>query len=125
IDRGHPKSAAVRWQSARLIPEPRGCDPHEAHLGKGRARRPVQRNDSGVPPQGNRQVPGRKDVMQRLLDILLSGLALLVLSPLLVPVALLLRFTGEGEVLFRQRRVGKDGKPFNLYKFATMLKDSP
>ena len=63
--------------------------------------------------------------MQRLLDVLLSGLALLVLSPLLVPVAIALRMTGEGEVFFIQQRVGRGGRPFGLYKFATMLKDSP
>ncbi len=63
--------------------------------------------------------------MQRLLDILLSGLALLVLSPLLVPIAVALRLTGEGEVFYVQQRVGRDGKPFGLYKFATMLKNSP
>ena len=63
--------------------------------------------------------------MQRLLDILLSGLALLVLSPLLVPVAIALRLSGEGEVFFIQQRVGRGGRPFGLYKFATMLKDSP
>ena len=63
--------------------------------------------------------------MQRLLDILLSGLALLVLAPLLVPIAIALRLTGEGEVFYVQQRVGRDGKPFGLYKFATMLKNSP
>jgi lipopolysaccharide/colanic/teichoic acid biosynthesis glycosyltransferase len=63
--------------------------------------------------------------MQRFFDILFSGLALLVLSPLLVPVAILLRFTGEGEVFFLQDRVGKGGQLFKLYKFATMLKNSP
>ena len=63
--------------------------------------------------------------MQRLLDIVLSVLALLVLSPLLVPIVILLRLTGEGEVFFLQARVGKGGKAFNLYKFATMLKNSP
>ncbi|WP_271678571.1 sugar transferase [Thermomonas mangrovi] len=63
--------------------------------------------------------------MQRFLDILLSGLALLVLSPLLLPVMLILRLTGEGEVFFIQQRVGRGGRPFGLYKFATMLKDSP
>jgi lipopolysaccharide/colanic/teichoic acid biosynthesis glycosyltransferase len=63
--------------------------------------------------------------MQRLLDFILSALALLVLSPLLLPIALLLRFTGEGEIFFLQNRIGKDGKIFSLYKFATMLKDSP
>lgn len=63
--------------------------------------------------------------MQRLFDILFSGVALLVLLPLLVPVVIILRFTGEGEVFFRQDRVGLDGKSFGLLKFATMLKDSP
>jgi lipopolysaccharide/colanic/teichoic acid biosynthesis glycosyltransferase len=63
--------------------------------------------------------------MQRFFDVLFSGLALLVLSPLLIPIALVLRFTGEGWVFFLQNRVGKDGKPFQLYKFATMLRDSP
>jgi len=63
--------------------------------------------------------------MQRLLDFILSALALLVLSPLLLPIALVLRLTGEGEIFFLQNRIGKDGKIFSLYKFATMLKDSP
>lgn len=63
--------------------------------------------------------------MQRLLDIVFSGLALLLLSPLLVPIAIALRLTGEGEVFFIQQRVGRGGKPFGLYKFATMLKNSP
>lgn len=63
--------------------------------------------------------------MQRILDVLFSGLALLVLSPLLVPVAIALRLSGEGEVFFMQQRVGLGGQPFGLLKFATMLKDSP
>lgn len=63
--------------------------------------------------------------MQRLLDVLFSGLALIVLSPLLVPICIVLRLTGEGEIFFRQNRVGMDGNLFGLYKFATMLKNSP
>ena len=63
--------------------------------------------------------------MQRLFDIIFSTLALLVLSPLLIPIIVLLRFSGEGEIFFTQKRVGKDGKFFGLFKFATMLKDSP
>jgi lipopolysaccharide/colanic/teichoic acid biosynthesis glycosyltransferase len=61
----------------------------------------------------------------RLLDILFSSLALSLLLPLFIPVALILRLTGEGEIFFSQKRVGKGGKLFNLLKFATMLKDSP
>ena len=63
--------------------------------------------------------------MERFFDILFSGLALLALSPLLVPIVIILKFSGEGEVFFLQERIGKDGKLFKLFKFATMLKDSP
>ena len=63
--------------------------------------------------------------MQRFFDIFFSLLALLVLSPLLVPIILILRVTGEGEIFYIQKRSGKEGKHFGLCKFATMLKDSP
>ena len=63
--------------------------------------------------------------MERFFDILFSGFALLVLSPLLVPIVIILKCSGEGEVFFLQERIGKDGKLFKLFKFATMLKDSP
>ena len=64
-------------------------------------------------------------MMQRILDILFAGLAIFALSPVLVPVIILLRLTGEGEVFFAQKRVGKNGELFSLLKFATMLKNSP
>lgn len=48
-----------------------------------------------------------------------------MLSPLLVPIVIILRLTGEGEVFFLQDRIGKGGEKFRLFKFATMLKDSP
>ena len=63
--------------------------------------------------------------MQRCFDIIFSGIALVLLSPLLLPLMFILRVTGEGEIFFPQGRVGRGGKPFKLYKFATMLKDSP
>ena len=63
--------------------------------------------------------------MQRFFDIIFSLLALICLLPFLLPIALALKFTGEGEILFSQKRVGKNGKLFNLFKFATMLKNSP
>ena len=63
--------------------------------------------------------------MERFFDILFSGLALLVLSPLLVPIIIILKCSGEGEVFFLQDRIGKEGVLFKLFKFATMLKDSP
>jgi len=63
--------------------------------------------------------------VERFFDIVFSGLTLLIISPLLVIIIFILRFSGEGEIFFLQERVGKDGKIFKLFKFATMLKDSP
>ena len=62
--------------------------------------------------------------MQRFFDIIFSSLALVVFSPFLIPVSIILKFSGEGEIFYIQQRVGKDGKMFGLLKFATMLKDS-
>ena len=63
--------------------------------------------------------------MQRFFDIFFSGIALVSFSPLLLPMIFILRVTGEGEIFFKQNRVGLGKKHFKLYKFATMLKDSP
>ena len=63
--------------------------------------------------------------MQRLFDVIFSGAALIVLLPIFLPLLLLLRLTGEGEIFFLQDRIGRQGKYFKLYKFATMLKNSP
>lgn len=63
--------------------------------------------------------------MIRFFDIFFSLIALIFLSPLLLPVTILLRFTGEGEIFFLQDRIGYKGRMFKLYKFATMVKDSP
>ena len=63
--------------------------------------------------------------MQRLFDVVFSGGALIVLLPIFLPLLVLLRLTGEGEIFFLQDRIGRKGKYFKLYKFATMLKNSP
>lgn len=60
----------------------------------------------------------------RSLDIILSFVGILFLSPLLIIVSMILKFTGENEIIYKQTRIGKDLKTFSLYKFATMLKDS-
>ena len=63
--------------------------------------------------------------MQRLFDICLSLIALVALLPLFIILFLILRTTGEGEIIYSQKRVGINRKSFHVYKFATMLKDSP
>ena len=65
------------------------------------------------------------DFSKRLLDIVVSLLALIILSPLFLPVVIILRFSAEGYVFYFQERIGKDRVNFKIIKFATMLKDSP
>lgn len=63
---------------------------------------------------------GVRRVVKSLFDRSLAGLALLLLSPLLLSVAVAVRATSEGPALFRQVRVGKDGSTFRMYKFRSM-----
>jgi lipopolysaccharide/colanic/teichoic acid biosynthesis glycosyltransferase len=62
--------------------------------------------------------------LKRTADLLLSLLGVLVISPLFVGLAILLKFTGEGEIFYLQERMGLNNKPFKIYKFATMIKNS-
>jgi lipopolysaccharide/colanic/teichoic acid biosynthesis glycosyltransferase len=62
---------------------------------------------------------------KRLFDIILSFIALAVLSPVLIPVVIGLLLTGEHYVFYFQKRIGYKNKPFDIWKFATMLKASP
>jgi lipopolysaccharide/colanic/teichoic acid biosynthesis glycosyltransferase len=57
---------------------------------------------------------------KRLLDVTLAGVALLVLAPLLLVAAIGVRLSGPGPVIYRARRVGRDGEEFTMYKFRTM-----
>ena len=63
-------------------------------------------------------------ISKRIFDIVLSVLALLLLSPILFPIIILLKLTSEGEIFYLQERIGKMNKPFMIIKFATMLKNS-
>ena len=63
-------------------------------------------------------------IFKRVMDIIFSILALLLLVPLFVPIILLLLLTAEGYVLYFQERLGYKNKPFQIWKFATMLKNS-
>ena len=58
------------------------------------------------------------------MDILIAGTGLLLLLPLFVPLMILLRLTGEGEIFFKQKRVGYKNRDFYVWKFATMRLDS-
>jgi lipopolysaccharide/colanic/teichoic acid biosynthesis glycosyltransferase len=64
------------------------------------------------------------NILKRIFDILTSGIAILILSPLLIPVIIGLSLTGECCVWYKQERLGYRNKPFLIWKFATMLKNS-
>jgi lipopolysaccharide/colanic/teichoic acid biosynthesis glycosyltransferase len=64
-------------------------------------------------------------MIKRVFDIISSGILILLISPLLIPLMVLLKLTGEGKIFYVQQRIGKYGKHFGLLKFATMLENSP
>ncbi|MBZ0270007.1 sugar transferase, partial [bacterium] len=80
----------------------------------------------GVPLIGSRLHPlGRIDrVQKRTLDLVGSALGLVVLSPLLAFTALLVRLDSPGGALYRQSRLGRDGRAFHLWKFRSMPIDA-
>jgi lipopolysaccharide/colanic/teichoic acid biosynthesis glycosyltransferase len=63
--------------------------------------------------------------VKRIFDIISASIACLVLSAILIPIAIVLLCTGEHYVFYFQNRIGFKNKVFNIFKFATMLKNSP
>ncbi len=61
---------------------------------------------------------------KRFLDLTIALIAVLILFPLLLAVAIILRFTGEGQVFYFQERIGYKNSKFMIWKFASMLKNS-
>jgi lipopolysaccharide/colanic/teichoic acid biosynthesis glycosyltransferase len=64
-------------------------------------------------------------ICKQVMDVSISAALLVLLSPLLVVIALLIRIDSPGPALFRQERVGKNGKLFPIYKFRTMYASTP
>jgi lipopolysaccharide/colanic/teichoic acid biosynthesis glycosyltransferase len=64
-------------------------------------------------------------MLKRLFDLLGAAVALLLLSPLLLVVAVVIKLDAPGPVFFRQERVGRFGRPFRIHKFRTMVVDAP
>ena len=80
----------------------------------------------GIPALQLRETPmqGGRGIIKRLIDIILSAFALILLSPLMLTIAIAIRLTSPGRAIFRQERVGRGGKPFNIYKFRSMRADA-
>ena len=61
---------------------------------------------------------------KRLLDIVISLITLIILLPIFIPIVIILKFSAEGEVFYFQERYGIYNSRFQIWKFATMLKNS-
>jgi exopolysaccharide biosynthesis polyprenyl glycosylphosphotransferase len=70
------------------------------------------------------ELAGGKQVLKGVFDKVAAALALILLAPVFAGIAAAIRVTGPGPVLFRQIRVGRDGRCFTLYKFRTMVADA-
>jgi exopolysaccharide biosynthesis polyprenyl glycosylphosphotransferase len=66
----------------------------------------------------------RDRLIKRLFDLAVAGLATILLSPVLIAAALAIKLTSAGPILFRQPRIGKDARPFSIYKFRSMRTDA-
>lgn len=66
----------------------------------------------------------RTDIAKRLFDVVVAGSALVLLSPLLLAIALVIRVRLGSPIVFRQQRPGLGGRPFTLYKFRTMINET-
>lgn len=69
----------------------------------------------------SRCIPKYYEVIKRAVDIICSTIGLLALFPLLFVISILIVTTSNGSAIFRQKRIGKGGKPFTIYKFRTMI----
>lgn len=85
--------------------------------------KPYTEDLNGLPVINIRYVPLTNTVnalAKRVVDIILSGVGIIVLSPFLLVVAIIIKCTSKGPVIFKQERVGLHNKTFNMYKFRTM-----
>jgi lipopolysaccharide/colanic/teichoic acid biosynthesis glycosyltransferase len=83
-------------------------------------------DSSRISSFGGAEIAGQQDVehVTRVVDVVLSTIALLMLSVVFIPVMIILKFSGDRQIFFRQKRVGRGGHVFGLYKFTTMLRGS-
>lgn len=59
--------------------------------------------------------------IKRLFDIIVSGISLILLSPLFLIIGIMIKMDSKGKVIFKQKRIGKYGEPIYIYKFRTMI----
>ena len=81
-------------------------------------------NTAEVCQEQKRKSHGVYDVVKRIVDFVCAAAGLVVLAIPMVILAVMIRRDSEGPAIFRQERLGKDGKPFTMYKFRSMILDA-
>lgn len=66
----------------------------------------------------------KQETQKRIFDIIISTVILIIVSPLMLIIAILIKITSKGEIIYKQKRITKNGKEFIMYKFRTMIKDA-
>lgn len=72
----------------------------------------------------NSSMPAWQLAFKRATDIFFSALGMVLLTPLLLIIACGIKWSSKGPIIYKQERLGKDGKPFNILKFRTMVRDA-
>ncbi|MFW5630952.1 MAG: sugar transferase, partial [Acetivibrio ethanolgignens] len=62
--------------------------------------------------------------VKRIFDVLISGMSLVILSPIFLTISICIKLDSKGPVIFKQKRLGINGKVFDMYKFRSMVPDA-
>src|SRR5690606_14102683 len=117
---GHASADSVGWEARGMsrIATDSGSDAHGIDTDRVRiVTLPVASQGAGTVAYIDR----RGERLTRAFDLCVAIVLMLAMSPIFLIVAVLVRFTSPGPVIFRQIRTGQHGKPFTLYKFRTMV----
>ena len=106
-----PEVVAQFWIGLEFHP-PRPAPPDSLAVAAG--------EDAYEPPHARATRKPAYDAIKRVLDVAISAALLLILSPLFLLIAVLIKIESRGPVLFKQQRIGSMGKPFHMLKFRTM-----
>ena len=102
----------LRHVEVRVIPELLGSPPAKVRM--------KAVGDFPLVTLLNDPLPGVRRSLKRAIDVMLAGTALVIAGPLMLATSIAIRMRSPGPVLFRQQRVGMDGRPFEMLKFRTM-----
>jgi len=84
----------------------------------------IQIGDTPVIMSRNRGLTTEQAILKRLMDLLISAIALIITSPFMLIAAIAIKLDDGGPIFFKQNRITKDGKIFNVLKFRSMIVDA-